>query len=184
MMPAYGYAIVAAGLLLWAIPFFAATRNKQAAGQLDRRARWGILIEAVGYSIVWQARFWERPLPPWRAALSVLFFALAAVLSWTARRALGRHWRIDAGLSADHELVTSGPYALVRHPIYTSMLCLLWGTAFILAPLPLLAIATAVFILGTEIRVRAEDRLLAARFGQRFHDYRRRVGAYIPLIKR
>ncbi len=183
-MPSYAYVILAAGWLLWAIPFFTAVRNKEAAGQVDRRARWGILIEAVAYSIVWQARFWERPLPPWRTALSVLFFLLAAVLSWTARRALGRQWRIDAGLSADHELVTSGPYGFVRHPIYTSMLCLLWATGFILAPWPLLAIATAVFVLGTQMRVRAEDRLLASRFGERFQDYRRRTGAYIPFVKR
>ena len=183
-MPVYGYVIIAAGLLIWSIPFFAASRNKEAAGQLDRRARWGILIEAVAYSVVWQARFWERPLPPWRTALSILFFALAAVLSWSARRTLGRQWRIDAGLSVDHELVTSGPYSLVRHPIYTSMLCLLWAMGFILAPWPLLLIATAVFILGTEIRVRAEDRLLASRFGERFQDYRRSAGAYIPFVKR
>ena len=39
--------------------------------------------------------------------------------------ALGRQWRIDAGLNSDHELVQSGPYRIVRHPIYTSMLCLL-----------------------------------------------------------
>ena len=183
-MPVYGYVIIAAGLLVWSIPFFAAGRNKEAARQLDRRARWGILIEAVAYSIVWQATFWERPLPPWRAALSILFFVLACVLSWTARRALGRQWRIDAGLSADHELVTWGPYGLVRHPIYTSMLCLLWGTGFILAPWSLLLVATAVFILGTEIRVRAEDGLLASRFGEKFQEYRRSVGAYIPFVKR
>ena len=183
-MPAYGYATIAAGLLVWSVPFFAARRNKEAAGQVDRRARWGVLIEAVGYSIVWQARFWERPLPAWRTALSILFFALACVLSWTARRALGRQWRIDAGLSVDHELVTWGPYALVRHPIYTSMLCLLWGTGFILAPWPLFLIATAVFIVGTEIRVRAEDGLLASHFGERFRGYRRNVGAYIPFVKR
>ncbi len=182
-MPVYGYVIIATGLLIWSIPFFAASRNKEAAGQVDCRARWGILIEAVAYSVVWQARFWERPLPPWRAVLAVLFFALAAVLSWTARRTLGRQWRIDAGLSVDHELVTSGPYRLVRHPIYTSMLCLLCATGFILAPWPLLLIATAVFILGTEIRVRAEDRLLASRFGERFRDYRRSVGAYVPFVK-
>lgn len=182
-MPVFAYAILAAGLLVWAMPFLAAKPSGEAAGQLDRRARWGILIEAVGYSILWQARFWERPLPAWRTALSILFFALAGVLSWTARRALGRQWRIDARLSADHELVTSGPYGLVRHPIYTSMLCLLWGTGFVIAPWPLLLLATAVFIVGTEIRVRVEDRLLESRFGERFLDYRRSVGAYIPSLK-
>ena len=183
-MHAYAYAILAAGLVAWAIPFFAAKRIGEAAGQVDRRARWGILLQAVAFSVLWQARFWESPLPAWRTALSILFLVLACVLSWTARRALGRQWRLDAGLSADHELVTSGPYGLVRHPIYTSMLCLLWGNGFLIAPWPLFLVATVVFLIGTGIRVRAEDRLLAARFGAQFKDYRRRVGAFIPFLKR
>ena len=53
-------------------------------------------------------------------------------ISWTG--ALGRQWRIDAGLSADHQLITSGPYRFVRHPIYTSMLSILLGTGFLITP--------------------------------------------------
>src|SRR5947207_3171062 len=49
-------------------------------------------------------------------------------LSWTSARALGRQWRIDAGLNPDHQLVRSGGYGVVRHPIYTSMFCMLLGT--------------------------------------------------------
>jgi len=86
-------------------------------------------------------------------------------------------------LNPDHELVTSGPYRLVRHPIYTSMLFLLVGTGFMVTPLPMLLLSAAVFMFGTEIRVRIEDRLLASRFGDRFHGYRRRVPAYIPFAK-
>jgi protein-S-isoprenylcysteine O-methyltransferase Ste14 len=48
---------------------------------------------------------------------------------------------------------------------------------------PLLLLATIVFMLGTEIRVRIEDRLLAARFGDHFREYQRRVPAYIPFLK-
>src|SRR5438552_5826536 len=45
---------------------------------------------------------------------------------------------IDAGLNPDHELDTSGSYRVVRHPIYTSMLCALAGTVFLITPLPVL----------------------------------------------
>jgi protein-S-isoprenylcysteine O-methyltransferase Ste14 len=86
-------------------------------------------------------------------------------------------------LNPDHELVTSGPYKLVRHPIYTSMLFLLAGTGFMITPLPMLLLSTAVFMFGTEIRVRIEDRLLASRFGDRFQEYQHRVPAYIPFVK-
>ena len=64
----------------------------------------------------------------------MVFFFLATLLSWTGARALGRQWRIDAGLSADHQLITSGPYRFVRHPIYTSMLSILLGTGFLITP--------------------------------------------------
>ena len=77
----------------------------------------------------------------------------------------------------------SGPYRVVRHPIYTSMLCLLFGTGLLVTPLALLAVSVLVFIVGTEIRVRIEDRLLASRFNDKFLDYQRRVPAYIPFLK-
>ena len=99
-------------------------------------------------------------------------------------RALGRQWRVDAGLNADHELVQSGPYRFVRHPIYTSMLCVFAAAALILStPLPLLLPAILLFIIGTEIRVRIEDKLLASLFGDRFAAYQKSVPAYIPLVR-
>lgn len=63
------------------------------------------------------------------------------------------------------------------------MLCLLLGTGFMITPLPILVVSTLLFIAGTEIRVRIEDRLLASRFGEEFLRYRRAVSAYIPFIK-
>ena len=182
-MPGYAYAILTAGWLFWMAPFLLAKRRHQQPQEVDRRARWGVLLVALAYPILWQNRFWARPLPYWRIAVSVSFLVLAGTLSWTATRSLGRQWRVDAGLDADHELVTSGPYRLVRHPIYTSMLFLLCGTGFIVTPLPLLLLAVAIFMLGTEIRVRIEDRLLASRFGDRFREYQRSVPAYIPFVK-
>jgi len=150
---------------------------------LDRRARWGILLVGIAYSILGQNKFWERSVPGWRITLSIIFFLLAGLLSWTGVRALGRQWRIDAGLSSDHELVMSGPYRLVRHPIYTSMLCILCGTGFLITPLPFLLLSVLIFAIGTEIRVRIEDRLLVSRFGDRFRDYQRNVPAYIPFLR-
>src|SRR5438552_16841271 len=103
-MPGYAYVIVLAGWLIWMLPFFLIRRNSEAPVTLDRRARWGMVLECVGYSLLWQNRFWVRSPEGWRSALSVLFFVLAGLCSWTGVRTLGRHWRIDAGLSPDHEL--------------------------------------------------------------------------------
>jgi protein-S-isoprenylcysteine O-methyltransferase Ste14 len=182
-MPTYAYMILAAGWLTWVMPFFLRKRSAVETQRLDRRARWGIVLEGVGYSLLWQNRFWERSLDEWRVLLSVCLFALASLLSWSGSRALGRQWRLDAGLNRDHELVRSGPYRIVRHPIYTSMLCLLVGTGLIITPWPMLVLCILLFVLGTEIRIRIEDRLLAASFGDQFETYRNTTSAYIPFVR-
>jgi len=159
-------------------------RKTPRATKMDPRARWGMVFIAVAYTLVWQGNFWTRSPGPWRIITSVALFAAASVLSWTGTHALGRQWRLDAGLNADHVLVRSGPYRVVRHPIYTSMLCMLLGTGMVLAtPLRLLLPSLLLLAIGTEIRVRIEERLLAAQFGDEFRDYRRRVPAYIPFLK-
>ncbi len=182
-MPPYAYATLVLGWLIWLTPFFRARQTEKPAKQVDRRARWGILLVAVAYTVLWQGRFWERSPRPWQVMFSIVFFVLASLLSWTGARALGRQWRIDAGLSDDHELITSGPYRFVRHPIYTSMLGVLLGTGSLVTPWWLFLPALLLFIIGTEIRVRIEDRLLASQFGERFAEYQKRVPAYIPFPK-
>src|SRR6266478_9400900 len=162
-MPTYAYVILVLGWLIWLTPFLRAKQSEKPAKQVDRRARWGILLVAVAYALLWQGRFWERSPRPWQVVLSIVLFVLASLLSWTGARALGRQWRIDAGLSDDHELVTSGPYRFVRHPIYTSLLCVLLGTGVLITPWWLLLPSLLLFIIGTEIRVRIEDHLLASR---------------------
>jgi protein-S-isoprenylcysteine O-methyltransferase Ste14 len=182
-MRAYEYVMLAAAWLTWVTPFFLAKGSGSKPQTLDRRARWGIVLQGLAYSLLWQNTFWERSPGAWRVALSLLFLALACLLSWSSARALGRQWRFDAGLNPDHELVKSGAYRVVRHPIYTPMLFLLLGTGFMITSLPVLLLATLLCIIGTEIRVRIEDQLLASRFGDQFSDYRRTVSAYIPFLK-
>jgi protein-S-isoprenylcysteine O-methyltransferase Ste14 len=185
-VPAYVYGLLGIGWILWMIPFFLIRRGKgrteNPAPQLDRRARWGIVLQAIAYSILWQNSFWTRTPHVWRLVPGTTFLFLGDLLSWTSARTLGKQWRFDAGLNADHELVQSGAYQLVRHPIYTSMLCLMIGTGSLITPVPVLAVAFVLFAIGTEIRVRIEDGLLASRFGERFDAYRRRVAAYIPFV--
>ncbi len=183
MMAAYAYAILVAGWVVWFTPFFFVRRGGQKAKQVDKRARWGMLIVMIGYSLLWQGKFWLHSPQGWRTAVSILFFAIAAVLSLTATRALGRQWRVDAGLNTDHELVMAGPYRFVRHPIYTSMLAVLLGTGFMVSPWWLFLPALVLFFVGTEIRVRIEDHLLATQFGESFRDYKSRVPAYVPFLK-
>ncbi len=139
----------------------------------------------IAYALLWQGHFWLFRPAVWRITLGTLFFIVASVLSWTSVRALGRQWRVDAGINADHALVRSGPYAIVRHPIYTSMLCVLLGTGLLVTNWLLFGIALVVFLAGAGIRMQVENRLLADRFGAEFTNYKRSVPAVIPgLLKR
>jgi protein-S-isoprenylcysteine O-methyltransferase Ste14 len=115
--------------------------------------------------------------------LALVFGVTGAILAWTAVAHLGKQFRLHAGLYIDHELVRSGPYAIVRHPIYASVLALLLATIVLRAPWPRAVLCLAIFVVGTEIRVRSEDALLAGRFGDQFHQYKSRVPAYIPFLR-
>jgi protein-S-isoprenylcysteine O-methyltransferase Ste14 len=181
-MPPYAYGILVAGVIVWFVPCVLAHRKVVAASTVDRRARWGVLLQLVAYTLLWQGRFWARPLPIWRTLACILLFVLAAALSWTSSSALGSHLRVDAGLGADHRLVRSGAYGLVRHPIYTSMLLVLCATAVVIATWQLFLTSIVLFIAGTEIRVCTEEKLLASRFGEDFQAYKRSVPAYIPFL--
>jgi protein-S-isoprenylcysteine O-methyltransferase Ste14 len=182
-MPGYLFGVLAAGWAAWAAPFFLIKREGAQAQTVDRRARWGIVIQGIGFAILWMNNYVARSPSTARIAASVGFLTLGSVLSWTSARTLGRQWRFDAGLNADHRLVQSGAYRVVRHPIYASMLCMLLGTGFLITPMLALVAALMFFLIGLEIRVRIEDALLASRFGEAFVDYQRRVPAYLPFLR-
>jgi protein-S-isoprenylcysteine O-methyltransferase Ste14 len=86
-------------------------------------------------------------------------------------------------LYSDHELIRTGPYALVRHPVYASLLAILLSTLFLLTRWPWSALSLTLYVIGTEVRIWAEDRLLASRFGEEFAAYRKDVPAYLPFIR-
>src|SRR5580698_3734756 len=182
-MPVYGYLIVMGGSILWCAPFLLVYSKQKISLTVDRRARWGVILEAVGYSLLWQGSFWNRSPALWQITLSVLLFALACGLSWTATFALGKQLRVDAAVAANHDLIRSGPYRLVRHPIYTSMMCVLAATGVMIATWYLLLAGLAVFLVGTEIRMRTEDALLESRFGDEFRRYKRTVPGFIPFVR-
>jgi protein-S-isoprenylcysteine O-methyltransferase Ste14 len=102
-------------------------------------------------------------------------------LAFSARRHLGRHWSHAVTEKVDHELVRSGPYRWVRHPIYTAMLGMYLGTALVSGELHAL-IAVAIVIAAYVRKIRLEERLLERVFGADFREYRRHSRALIPGV--
>ncbi len=152
---------------------------------VDPRARWGILLQAAGYFLVLMhsPAEWNRGIELWRLVVGTVAALIAIALFWSAVRNLGRQWRFDAGLNQDHELVQSGAYRIVRHPIYASMFGMLLADAFWAGTLPGWPIAIVLLLSVTEIRIRIEDGLLRDRFGDRFTEWQRSVPAYVPFVR-
>ena len=124
-----------------------------------------------------------RPKPDGVLVAAMVIMQLSVWLGWQAVMHLGKQWRIQAGLYSDHELVRTGPYRLVRHPIYVALLGMLIGTGLVVSWWPIVILASTLFIAGMEIRIQAEDELLAERFGEAFERYRATVAAYIPFLR-
>jgi len=172
--------------VLWCLAFVKPSRLAKAQKKAVRASssRWGIGLVTLGFAMVWM---WVRPFGFEKSVteliVSMVLGPPAVVLAWSAASELGKQWRYEAALSADHELIQMGPYRFIRHPIYTSMFGMLMATGAAYTWWPMWIAGTMFFVIGTEIRVRAEDRLLADRFRQKFESYREQVHAYIPFIR-
>jgi protein-S-isoprenylcysteine O-methyltransferase Ste14 len=117
--------------------------------------------------------------------VAALTLAIAVASVWmvnAAVRFLGKQWAVAARLVEGHKLVTDGPYRLVRNPIYTGMFGMMVATGLAVTQWQGLLAAIFVFLLGTYLRVRVEERLLRGQFGSEFDEYKRRVPAVIPGI--
>jgi protein-S-isoprenylcysteine O-methyltransferase Ste14 len=170
----------------WAYPFAlrAPHRQKRASITVVGPTRLGLALECLAIAMALNIRLpADSPAGLPRIVASMIFGPLGAILAWTSVTHLGKQFRVHAGLYVDHELVRTGPYAVVRHPIYASLLAMLLCTLLLLTPWPWALVSLALFIAGTEIRVYTEDRLLESRFGQAFRDYRRSVPAYVPFVR-
>jgi protein-S-isoprenylcysteine O-methyltransferase Ste14 len=121
---------------------------------------------------------------PASPALGILGFGLCVAglaLAVVARRALGSNWSGEVTAKVDHRLVTTGPYAVVRHPIYSSVFCLYVGTAIASGELHAL-VGVALAALAYARKIPMEEAVLAREFGEEWTRYRARTKALIPYV--
>ena len=165
---------------------------KAAEAKRDGFATLGIFLQMVGYFLV----FFQPPrqpfLPPVTAlsGISGIIFGvftvgIAAASGWLiefAVRTLGKQWAMRARLVEGHQLITVGPYAYIRNPIYTGMLGMLIATGLATEHWLALIAAIVIFAIGMVIRIRTDEKLLQAQFGDEFEEYAKRVPAVISGI--
>ena len=147
-------------------------------------AQWSTYFFWVPYAVIWLRLGPSlEPSEPIRwlgLALGVggVAFALWAIV------AIGRHYDLELEVHADHEVVRSGPYRIVRHPIYTGLLIHLIGACLATGNL-LLAAGTFLVVLPIfYLRARTEEQLLREQLGPAYDAYARQVGMVIPFVGR
>ncbi len=183
-------AVIAAWLAFAALFIF---YKKPAKGQnqaRDASSMLGLLLQSAGYFCIWFfPRTRRSAIIPMPAAaqiiLAIVTVAIAFGSVWfclEAIRALGKQWALQARVVEGHELIMHGPYSVVRNPIYLGMFGLLVATGLAVSRWQALLTAVALFLIGNEIRIRSEERMLRPTFGAKFDEYARRVPAFFPRI--
>ncbi len=178
--------------IAWAIYWFLASRGAKATHRREPLASrlMHIVPLAVAVVLVWTDRlpfgFLGQRLYPWASWqfwLGALVTAAGLGFTVWARLDLGRNWSGTVTIKQDHDLVTTGPYALVRHPIYTGLLFAFGGSVLARGEWRgVLALAIAWLALWRKLGL--EERWMAEVFGERYAAYRQRVPALIPFPRK
>ena len=172
--------------VIWLI---AAFWIKRSVYKESRRQRLGYVIPLlVGGFLVFKGQRLSDPLDlrviPRVHALAwigvVLCAAGLAFCIW-ARFTLGRNWSGVVTFKGGHELITRGPYALVRHPIYSGLLIMLVATVIVLGHVAGIIAVPLVFV-SLWIKLRCEEKLMLQKFPDQYAAYQRRVKRLIPFI--
>jgi protein-S-isoprenylcysteine O-methyltransferase Ste14 len=183
-----GLAVLAAGGIL----FFAlllkrrrGTRGEGAAKSRSLASIAGILVQMLGFMTVGIGPILATLRPAsapalLHAAIVAALMGASVSLFFAATRAMGENWSFVARMRSGHELVTSGVFGFVRHPIYVGMALFLVALAFGFGHMANLVAGVPIFLIGTWIRVHQEEKLLRAEFGQAYEDYALRVKRFVP----
>ena len=169
----------AAFWLYWLVAAFSAKRGHFSwSGQLRIRAV--IVVIVILLVRVGAFRGHGVHTNPWRAGLGLVVFGLGLGLAIWARVHMGRNWGAPMTRKDEPELVTTGPYRFVRHPIYSGILFAGAGTAVALSWVWLIAVGVAgVYFLYSAI---VEERFLTERFPDTYPLYKRSTKMLVPFI--
>jgi protein-S-isoprenylcysteine O-methyltransferase Ste14 len=119
------------------------------------------------------------PVSPLAMSVGLAVETMGLALTLWSRRRLGRNWSGRIAIKVEHELVRSGPYRILRHPIYTGLLAMYLGAALVTGEwLGLVGLAMAVVAYLRKIRL--EEAALDAAFGKEYAAYRHATWALVP----
>jgi protein-S-isoprenylcysteine O-methyltransferase Ste14 len=117
---------------------------------------------------------------PWILIGAALAVAGVLIALW-ARTTLGANWSARVTIKQNHELIIRGPYAFVRHPIYTGLLTGMLGTALVYGYARCF-IGVLICVLAFWLKSQTEEQFMIQQFGNQYTQYRQRVRALVPFV--
>jgi protein-S-isoprenylcysteine O-methyltransferase Ste14 len=172
--------------VLWVLPAVFGKRTIQRQPTGSRILQIVLLLVAyvliVNGSVGWD---WlnQRVVPAGRASTEAGYGLLVAGMLFAAwaRLFLGGNWSSNVVLKEDHTLVLSGPYRIVRHPIYTGLLVALSGTAIAVGELRCF-VGVVLAAVAWKIKSISEETLMVQKFGDQYTRYREQVKGLVPYL--
>ncbi len=173
-------------LIYWQIKAIGAKTTRRLEPATSRIVR--LLVFVVVFALLWSNRIplpwlyrqlWPSGLWPfWIGAAVTVGGLLFAV--W-AREHLGRNWSRSVTIKEDHELITSGPYAVVRHPIYTGILAGFLGMAIAISQVRGVIVCILIFVVFW-FKLRMEEEWMRGQFGETYTTYAQKTAALVPYV--
>ncbi len=182
MMGAAGLAFGVGWAAFWLYWLLAAFSMKRGRVPWSRELRIRVVIVVTAVVLFHLGAFRGHGLNTdlWRAGLGLVIFALGLGFAVWARVHIGRNWGTPMTQKEEPELVTSGPYRLVRHPIYSGVLVATVGTAVGLSWWWLVAVVLAGVYFGYSATV--EERYLTEQFPEAYPMYKRSTKMLVPFV--
>jgi protein-S-isoprenylcysteine O-methyltransferase Ste14 len=175
------------GLFLLLLVFAGKREAGESGSRRSARSILGIVVHMLGFVAVGAGPI-DMALAPIstaaieQASLVVVLIAFTCAVFAASKRALGRNWSLVARTRSDHELVTWGPFAYARHPIYTALFAWLMAMAVAFGHYRGLILGVPLYWIGTTLRILEEEKLLRAQFGPAYDAYAARVKRFLPGI--
>lgn len=174
--------ILAAWVAFWIYWLAASVGVKAARTRWSRFAGFRVAILLIVLLLVRTRLFTGQTIStdPWLEGIGLTIFISGLAVAVWARLYLGRNWGVPMSEKVDPELVTSGPYRLVRHPIYSGIVLAMLGTAVAVSWYWLIAVA----LLGTYFIYSAtvEERYMTGLFPDAYPAYKRTTKMIIPFV--
>jgi protein-S-isoprenylcysteine O-methyltransferase Ste14 len=126
--------------------------------------------------------FLNRPFLPdrlWIAQMGAAVTVVGVAFAIWARWHIGKNWSAVVSIKKDHQLIRTGPYSRIRHPIYTGILLAALGTAIAVDEYRALAALAAVMV-GFVFKAKKEESFLSREFGPAFEEHKRHTGFFLP----